>query len=222
MCYSLKTSIVSYCLGMAAAVAAMYTKQYILGMLILFYVQMQLSEAIIWRALDTNNAGLNRIGTSYGKYLLATHNIAIGLGILLAAYAEKKQFSPHDFIPLAIGVSFFLGVLVLYHRSEYEDVTYPADRSCVDKSCQNNGNRLRWPFPHAWYIWSFLLSLVFMVIYIRPMASRILIGGLFTLTFVLSGIVYPSSVGSVWCFVSAVLAPLIVLLNYLLLLQQKN
>ena len=60
-----------------------------------------------------------------------------------------------------------------------------------------------------------------MVLYIRPMASRIFIGGLFTLTFVLSGIVYPSSVGSVWCFVSAVLAPLIVLLNYLIL-QHKN
>lgn len=219
MCYSVKTSIISYSLGMAAAVAAFLTKQYILGMLILFYVQMQLSEAMIWRGLDTNNQELNRVGTSYGKYLLATHNIAIGLGILIAIYMENKKLQPRDFIPLLIGIVFFIAILIVYATTTYEDVTYPANRSCFDKSCQNNGNRLQWPFPHSWYGLSFIISLIFMIIYIKPISSKIFIGSLFTITFLLSGIVYPASVGSVWCFVSAILAPLLVIINYYL---QRN
>ncbi|NDE11875.1 MAG: hypothetical protein EBZ95_15155, partial [Chitinophagia bacterium] len=75
MCYDVKTSIISYSSGMVAAIFALCTRQYILGMLILFYSQMQLAEALIWKGIDTNNKSLNKIGTSYGKYFLASHNI---------------------------------------------------------------------------------------------------------------------------------------------------
>ena len=62
MCYDFKTSIISYSLGMIAAIFALCTRQYILGMLILFYVQMQLSEALIWKGLDSqpDNKILNK------------------------------------------------------------------------------------------------------------------------------------------------------------------
>jgi hypothetical protein len=221
MCYSFRTSLVSYSLGMAAGLFAVLTKQYILGMLILCYVQIQLSEAIIWRALDTNNPALNRIGTSYGQYLLATHNIAIGLGVLLDTLwrdDKKRLLMPNDFIPFGIGILFFFGVLGLYHSCVYENATFPGDRSCTDRSCQNNDNRLQWPFPHDWYRWSFIISLALMAVYCHPMASKIFVGGLFTLTYLLSKMTYSRSVSSVWCFVSAILAPIIVLVNYAILL----
>jgi len=70
MCYSFKTSIVSYTVGMVSGLFALATKQWVLGMLILFYSQIQLSEAFIWHGIDTNNAQLNAAGTKYGQYLL--------------------------------------------------------------------------------------------------------------------------------------------------------
>ena len=84
MCYSVKTSIISYTLGIIAGIFALFTRQTVLGLLILAYSQMQFSELLIWYGIDTDNDNLNRFGTSYGKYLLATHNIAIGIGIILS------------------------------------------------------------------------------------------------------------------------------------------
>src|SRR5437016_14681034 len=107
MCYSVQTSIISYSLGMGSAAFAFYTGKLMLGFLISFYAQMQLAELIIWRGIDTNNTNLNRIGTSYGKYLLPTHNIAIGLGVVFSAILiEKRSLEPKDFIPLVIGLIF--------------------------------------------------------------------------------------------------------------------
>ena len=110
MCYSLNTSLISYSIGMISAVFALCTNQIILGMLILFYVQMQLSEAIIWRGIDTDNTKLNRIGTLYGQYLLPTHNIAIAIGILIVlGYSQIK-----DYIPLFISIVFYGIILGIY------------------------------------------------------------------------------------------------------------
>jgi hypothetical protein len=95
---------------MISAVFALCTNQIILGMLILFYVQMQLSEAIIWRGIDTDNTKLNRIGTLYGQYLLPTHNIAIAIGILIVlGYSQIK-----DYIPLFISIVFYGIILGIY------------------------------------------------------------------------------------------------------------
>jgi hypothetical protein len=69
MCYSFKTSIISFTSGILSSIFALYTGQIELGMLILFYCQMQLSEAITWKGIDENNLELNRKGTKYGKYL---------------------------------------------------------------------------------------------------------------------------------------------------------
>ena len=115
---------------MLSAIFALYTKQTILGLLILFYCQMQLSEALIWKGIDENNIKLNEIGTSFGKYLLATHNIAIGLGILIVS----KKYS---ILPLLIGI-----IVILYYYQNNIKVNYP----CNDKNCQNNNNRLEWPY----------------------------------------------------------------------------
>ena len=112
MCYSVKTSIISYTLGIIAGIFALFTRQTVLGLLILAYSQMQFSELLIWYGIDTDNDNLNRFGTSYGKYLLATHNIAIGIGIILSIiFISKKKLKITDFIPLAIGILFFMYIV---------------------------------------------------------------------------------------------------------------
>ena len=67
MCYSVKTSIISYILGIIAGIFALSTRQITLGILILTYSQMQLAELLIWFGIDTDNDNLNRSGTSYGN-----------------------------------------------------------------------------------------------------------------------------------------------------------
>jgi len=208
MCYSYRTSIISYTLGMLSAIFALYTKQTILGLLILFYCQMQLSEALIWKGIDENNIKLNEIGTSFGKYLLATHNIAIGLGILIVS----KKYSLYSILPLLIGIIFFLFVILYYYQNNIK-VTYP-----YDKNCQNNNNRLEWPYPHEWYVYSFILSLIFCIIYVNPLSSKIFLSSIFTITFLITILFFDSKkVGSVWCFFEAILSPILVIINYFLI-----
>ena len=129
MCYNFNTSILSYSLGLLSSFFAFYTGQYILATLILFYCQMQLSEAIIWKGIDSNNLNLNKAGTTYGKYLLATHNIGIGLGIIISILAHKQKLKISDFIPLIIGILFFIFVvLYFYRKNDYENVTFPLNK----------------------------------------------------------------------------------------------
>lgn len=100
MCYSLFTSIISYSLGLISGILAIYTKQYILGLFILFYCQMQLSEALIWYGIDTNNDFFNELGTSFGKYSLATHNIGMSLGIILCYLDKENKIDWQHVLPL--------------------------------------------------------------------------------------------------------------------------
>jgi hypothetical protein len=213
MCYSFNTSIFAYTVGMLSGFIALFTNQIVLGLLILCYSQMQLSEAFIWKGIDTNNIELNKMGTTYGKYLLATHNIAIGLGIIFAT----KYLKFTDSLPLIAGLSFFIFVILFYYASNnYPSTTFPANKSCYDKSCQNAENRLKWPYPHRWYIFSFILSLVILYLYIEPLNSKIFLSSVFIISFVTSMYIYPTTVGSVWCNATAIIAPILVAVNYFL------
>lgn len=99
MCYSQTTSLIAFTVGMVSALFAFATKQYIIGMLVLFYSQMQLSELMIWKGLDDHDPTLNRTGTTYGKYLLPTHVMAIGLGVILSVYLKDGRVAGKDWIP---------------------------------------------------------------------------------------------------------------------------
>lgn len=222
MCFSFKTSIFSYMLGIASAIFALCTRQLVLGCLILAYAQMQLSEAMIWYGIDKNKPEWNKIGTSFGKYLLATHNFAIGLGIILSIiFISKRKLKATDFIPVILGALFFLIIVVfVYLPSKYPDMTFPRSKTC-DK-CQNPENRLRWSFPHGWYLYGFALSLIFLFVWIKPLSSKYLCLLVFGLSLVVSSLIYPNTVGSVWCWSTSFIAPAVVLLNYYLIHKLPN
>ena len=234
MCYSYRTSLISYTLGMLSAIFAFATRQYILGTLILFYCQMQLSEAIIWKGIDENNLDMNRKGTKYGKYLLPTHLFAVGLGFAISVYLLKNVNvlrKPIYLLPMFLGVVFY--ILILYGPYKYgkvSETTFPADTTCMNNAesqdeaqrCQTRENRLKWPYPHTWYIFGFALCLVFLILFTRPLNSQIFIGGMFTVSFILSALIYPNSVGSFWCFSAAILAPLLVLGNWYIIHDMPN
>lgn len=225
MCYSFRTSLMSYTLGMISAFIAFFTKQYVLGSLILAYTQMQLSEIMIWYGIDTNNINLNIKGTSFGKYLLATHVMAIGFGIVLSKLLiSKSKLKLFDFIPIIIGILFFITIVIfVYSPNNYSNSTYPLNKKCT-KDCQNPENRLKWPYPHDWYIYSYILSIIILFIWIKPVKTKYLLLFIFTFTFILSFLIYPRTVGSIWCLSASLIAPLIVLINYYLIkgINNKN
>jgi len=218
MCYSVKTSIISYTLGIISGIFALCTRQITLGILILTYSQMQFAELLIWHGIDTNNDNLNKFGTSYGKYLLATHNIAIGLGIILSIiFISKRKLEFKDFIPIGIGILFFLFVILFYYLPmQYPDMTFPLDPNCKNDTsrCQNPNNRLLWPWPHEWYIGGYLISFIIFLFYIKPTDSKVWLVSVFTITLIATFLLNPKVIGSVWCFSAAILAPLLVLVNY--------
>ena len=227
MCYSFQTSLISYTIGIISGVFALCTRQITLGLLILTYSQIQLAELLIWKGIDDNNIGLNKFGSSYGKYLLATHNIAIGIGIILSIiFISKQPLQIKDFIPLGVSILFFIFVVVFYYLpGNYPDRTFPLDPGCVDKSkkCQNPNNRLDWKWPHSWYLYGFIIPLLFLTLYVKPVDTKIWLSFIFIITLIISVFLQPpTTAGSIWCFSAAVLAPIIVLVNYFIIKDMNS
>jgi hypothetical protein len=183
---------------------------------------MQLSEMMIWYGIDTKNPEWNKRGTSFGKYLLATHNFAIGLGIILSLiFVSKKKIQPKDFIPIIVGALFFIGVVVFaYLPGKFPDMTFPLRETC--NKCQDPENRLKWPYPHGWYIFSYIISVILMFIWVKPQSSKFVFLLFFSMTFLVAGLIYPRTVGSVWCWSTSFIAPIIVLLNYYFIHNQPS
>ena len=218
MCYSLKTSILSYGVGMLSAIFAFSTRQWVIGCLILSYVQMQLSEIMIWYGLDNQKDNWNILGTSYGKYLLPTHNLAIGLGILLSLhYVSKSKIKIKDYLPIVAGILFFLYVVfVIYKKHPSASTTYP-DKGIHSVNDQHPENRLRWPYPQEWYTLSYLLSLAILGIWVKPRSTQWFLLMMYSISFVVMRFIYKYTIGSIWCWSTSVLAPIIVLVNYVLI-----
>jgi len=186
---------------------------------------MQLSEAMIWMGIDKGDEKLNARGTSFGKYLLTVHNFALGIGIVLSViFISKRHLQWTDFVPALLGLLFTVIIIVTqYLPKKYPGVSFPQHVACAkEPRCQTPENRLRWPYPHGWYIFSFALSLVIMFFWIKPVKSKILFGLVFGLSFLVAGLIYPKTVGSVWCWSTSFIAPLIVLSNYFLIRQDAS
>ena len=214
MCYNIETSIVSFAVVTICGIIAIRIKEPILGCLMLAYGLMQFSEILIWRGIDTNNDKLNRIGTSVGKYTLPSHNIAIGVGVLVAYRASRKNL--FYWIPLTLGVLFYIGVMIIYAREKDSNngltkaCKYPEEKD----NCTKHSARLEWPYPHHWYTVSCVISFVIMMIYVRPLSRASVIVAFFVFTFVGTALLGKNQVlGSYWCWSTAILAPIILLVT---------
>jgi hypothetical protein len=218
MCFSFKTSIITYTIGIASAIFAFCTRQVVLGALILAYSQIQLAEAMIWYGIDNKDSEWNRRGTYYGKYLLPIHNIAIGMGIILAIiFVSKRKLKPVDAIPLLVGALFYIIVLLGFYAKDNSDQTFPVNKNCGD-GCQGPGNRLSWPFPHRWYSVSLGVSIIIALIWLRPACTKAVLTAMFVMIFLGSILATtPTGMGSLFCWATAILAPVLVLTNYFMI-----
>jgi hypothetical protein len=234
MCYSFKTSIISYLIGMISGIVALFIKEYIVGLLILAYCQIQLAEAIIWKGIDTDNTQLNKTGTLYAKYTLPAHLLAVGIGIMVTLIythtnitnITNNKIEKKIIIPPLIGLLFYLGVVIFYSfpnsikqnmKDAEEGLSYPSNRSCMKRECQNNENRLQWPFRDEWYMLQTMLIFILFFYYSSYISLQkiIILALFFGLTYIISRITYKWSSSSIWCFLSAILSPLLILVLFL-------
>ena len=216
MCYDLKVSIVSFVTVTLSGLVAIKIKQPILGLLMICYGLMQLAEAIIWIGIDKNNKSINKIGTKLAKYSLPLHNIAIGIGIIIAFWAYKNNLK--YWIPLIVGIIFYIIVLVIYHKNRHgeQQFTSHCDLPKDSDRCTNISARLEWPFPHTWYMYSFLISLVIMFVYIKPLfPNGAIIGSFYALLWFITLYLGKAQVqGSFWCWSAALFSPILVIIIY--------
>lgn len=205
MCYSVRSSIISYLIAMISGIIAIYNGIYALGLFIIAYSQIQLHELIIWYSLDTNNEKLNKFGTSLGKYMLPMHNIGLSIGILLSVmYVEKRKVILKDLYPLIMSIVFYLIItIIVYPNTPMGDTTNSQYPGRCDKG------RLNWPYPSTWYIFSYFLSIFILLQYNNSIKSKLAIL-LYTFILVLSFIVDKKHTPTLWCFSAAIISPIVV------------
>jgi len=130
---------------MISGIVALFIEEYVIGMLILSYCQIQLAEAIIWKGIDTDNKNLNKTGTLYAKYTLPFHLLAAGIGIMITPLILNKENKENRenrkiIIPFIIGLLFYIGIIIFYSfpnsikqnmKDAKDGLSYPYDRSCM-------------------------------------------------------------------------------------------
>lgn len=230
MCYSFEHSLVAFlsvtiCGSIALALPtrggnpSWALHQPILGSLMLCYGLMQVSEMLIWRGIDTDTPALNRAGTAVGKYTLCAHNVALGIGVLIAYWSKSDSELPFGkrymiWAPLVAGILFYAGVMVNYALVPDESDTTPAcdyDKNKKDNNCTKNSARLQWPFPHTYYGVSYAISLLILMTYVRPLwPNGALVAFFYTFSFIVTFVLGKTQVqGSYWCWAAAAFAPLL-------------
>jgi hypothetical protein len=210
MCFSQTSSIIAFSIGLSAAIFAFCTRQYATGMLILAFSQMQLSEFFIWRSFRVKSSALNRFGTNYGKWTLALHNVALGVGVLIAVAATSgRNIKWTDWIPLVLGLGILLVATGFYSNKSISSITPAPVQPCA------SGTRLLWPYPVEWYIASSAVTFAIVLFWFKPPGWTIV--ALLVFTCVMAFIIEKKSAASLWCFASAVAAPIIVIVGYLII-----
>jgi len=214
MCYNIETSIVSFVVVTICGIIALRMGQPILGCLMLAYGIMQLSEIIIWRSIATKSEKLNRVGTSLGKYTLPSHNIAIGIGVLIAYWSSRKN--PVYWVPLIVGIMFYVGVMIVYTRDK--DTNNGLTKACEypeeQDACTKDSARLEWPYQHSWYSISMIISCILVLVYVKPVTRAAVMVVFFAATFAGTAFLGKRQVlGSYWCWAAAAFAPLLLIVT---------
>ena len=132
MCWNYEVSITSFIIGLIVSLTLIKrNKNYdqVLGYLILFYSFIQLWEALMWKAVQTNNINDNLKYTKFIYLTLWIQAFAIGIGI----YNITK-----DWTILAIGFALFL--YGYYNMPKFQ------------LSKPNQDNHLKWGFDDSFYM----------------------------------------------------------------------
>jgi len=165
----------------------------ILGALIFVYSNMQLAEALMW--LNQSCGALNKTGTFIAYISLWIHPLAIGYGI----YKVYNRIEP-----LLLGfLVTMLGMIIT------------PKMKCSKPDCKSGRGYLVWGFNPGFYLYVFAIAVVMLLVYVRPLSYAAMAVSFYLISFALSLTAGSTeSVGSRWCILAAIWAPLIAFISY--------
>ena len=205
MCYNAKTSALAATIGILSAVVAFYIKEPVLGLFIITYSLMQISEFCIWRGLDTDSFRWNRGGTALAATSLKLHALVVVSALILFRWTSLKQ-NRTKLISL-------LAILILTLILSLKELLVPVP-STTQPSC-SKGCRLNWKFGASYPIQVVLICAALFIgapeIFI-PVATfyfGVLIAATI-LSYFDPKTTLKTAVSSVWCLFTAIFAPLLV------------
>ena len=205
MCFNAQSSALAAAIGFLSAAVAFRLSRPVVGTFIAWYSLIQVAEFFIWRGLDTGSESLNRRGTNLAVSSLNLHAIVL-IVIIFASkggYLDRRP-SRRLALQVILAVAFLLWVgssLVSPPRT-----TRP--------TC-SQGCRLDWYFG-AGYPFQLLLMGAAVYAGVPEFFWPFLLfyGGTLVgaagLSVVNSKTTFKSAVSSIWCFFSAVFAPILV------------
>lgn len=197
MCWNFPVSITTWLIGLFTGIFLLkrnHPNDKVFATLILTYSSMQLWEALMW--LDQKCGKLNKVATVLAYYALWSHVLAIGAGLAL------QQGLSTTWLAVALGVGFMLVGVVKMPKFTCSQ----AQQNC--KVCH-----IIWGFDDSFYVYVFLVAMALCIAYIRPIEKALIACGIFLISFFLSAKYAKKATGSFWCWVTALYAPIFILLN---------
>ena len=202
MCYNAKASALAATIGILSACVAFSLKEWVVGGLILIYSFMQVSEFLIWRGLDTGSVDLNRRGTWLASTTLRLHAIVVLVVLLVVKWKSLESNRRFALVGL-LAISLF----------DWWRTTSTAPALLTTEPGCAKGCRLDWKFGSEYPIQILIIALALLIGAPRLIAPvAVFYGGAVLLTLILAT-VNPKTTfrpGTVWCFFSAIFAPLLV------------
>ena len=205
MCYNAQTSVLAATIGILSACVAFHIKEPVLGLFIITYSLMQISEFCIWRGLDTDSFRWNRGGTALAATSLKLHALVVVSALILFRWTSLKQNRAKLISLLAI-----LVLTVILSLKELL-VSIP---STTQPGC-SKGCRLDWQFGASYPIQVVLICGALFIgapEFFIPIAT-IYFGALIVaiiLSYFDTKTTLKTAASSVWCFFVAIFAPLFV------------
>ena len=193
---SFEVSLASWVIGLISAVYLWIRNRKndpILGALIFVYSNMQLAEALMW--LDRECGAVNKVGTFLAYISLWLHPLAIGYGI----YQVYNRIEP-----LLLGfLIMILGMIIM------------PKMKCSKPDCKSGKGYMIWGFNSGFYPYVFALAVLMLLVYVRPLSYAAMAISFYLIAFALSITAVPrDAIGSAWCLLAAIWAPLIAFLSY--------
>ena len=204
MCWNFEVSILSFCIGVF--ISYLYYKRNSsfdksMCFLILSYSFIQLCESIIWLSLTNktvfgyDSIFINKFITKCLYIILFSHLIGLGYGMLL-----ESNYT--NYLPLFIGIVFFI----------YTLLKLPSNIN-ISQPNENSNGHLVWSFNDIDYILLCVLALFLVLMFTDLKYSYIAIL-FYALTFIISKITNTDGISSYWCWISAFLSFIPLLLTY--------
>lgn len=195
MCFNAPVSLITYIIGSVFSILLIIRNknhQRPIGLFLLFVVQMQILEYILWKNQECNK--INEITTKLSAYF---NNLQPFVLYIIIVYFFGQS---NIHILIHIIMLLYLIICIVYTNHSLKNI------KCTLADCPKSIH-LYWKWNVAdyyglFYLFYFIISFLLLYMYIKPLW----ISHVFLISFVLSFIIYykVKAIGAIWCFFAAI------------------